>query len=284
MELTDFTLDPALKHFGIQWRRRPVLMKKENTNHDKSVCFDVNRGLKPPTPENQLCRVNGTTIWRFWKWRCVNQAEQMCFHWNRKSRKEKSSSESCKHFQDRIQVKLLCGVWCQRSSPRQQETWQNITVLTVHKGCKQTPAPECLTGTPGGHFWRCDTPSELWFGTRWRCYSNNHNNKEKVWSCCRHINSASFRVVLPFLFLLIPPPRPSRFSHLPIHLRGHTRTRTHTPPNPSYPAQVPPHSHLHNNLHLFFCLDGIHSMVPPPRRQGSLLCISEREREGERLW
>lgn len=22
------------------------------------------------------------------------------------------------------------------------------------------------------------------------------------------------------------------------------------------------HSHLHNNLHLFFCLDGIHSMVP----------------------
>lgn len=35
MELTDFTLDSALKHFGIQWRRRPI------KNHDRSVWFDM---------------------------------------------------------------------------------------------------------------------------------------------------------------------------------------------------------------------------------------------------
>lgn len=63
-----------------------------------------------------------------------------------------------------------------------------------------------------------------------------------------------------------------------------THTRIQTSPFfffLSTPVQVPPHSHLHNNLHLFFCLDGIHSMVPAWLRQGSLLCISERDRERE---
>lgn len=47
------------------------------------------------------------------------------------------------------------------------------------------------------------------------------------------------------------------------------------------PAHGPPHRHLHNNLHLFSCLDGTPSVVPAGLREGSLLCVSER---GGRWW